>query len=134
MQMYTLAMLQLVGSSQQRKLRINPARPAKLSWLRQAHPASHGGVINPRKVYSRALPRICSRNSLSAGLHAANAEPLTARQQFHLIASLHSAGDQRTGYHCSKTFHSERPIDRQAKSSRGIFAADLRRSIVQGPF
>src|ERR1700686_239623 len=134
MKMYVLAMLQLVRSSQQRKLRINPARAPKLSGLRESHAASYGGVIDPREVYRRALPRRCSRNSLSAGLHTPHAKSLTARQQFHLIASLHSAGDQRTGYHRSKTFHSEGPIDRQAKRACDILAADLRRGIVQGTF
>src|ERR1700736_6292903 len=134
MKMYALAMFQLVRSSQQCKLRINSACCAKLSGLRQGHAASYGGVINSCKVYRRALTGKCMRHSLSAGLHTANAKPLTAGQQFNLVASLYGAGDQRAGYHCSKAFHGEGAIDRQTKRSRGVFAADLRRSVVKGTF
>jgi hypothetical protein len=123
-----------VHSSQQHKLRVNSARCPKISGLRQGHPAPDGGVINPCKVYGRALTGGCLCNSLSTGLHTPNAKPLTTGQEFHFIASLHSAGDQRAGYDCSKAFHREHSIDWQTKRSRGVLGADLGRSVMQGQF
>src|ERR1700675_592098 len=134
MKMYALGMLQLVCASQQSKLHINSAGCAKLSGLRQGHAASYGGVIDSCKAYSGALTGKCLRTGLSAGLHTANAKPLTGGQQFHVIASPYGAGDQRASYYRPKAFHGERAIDRQTKRSRGILAADLRRSMVKGTF
>ena len=122
--MHSRPVLDQRRASQQFQPRVDAPRLRETSPSRQHHASLHCGVLDPRKIHRRALSRVCALDGLAPGLHAAHAQQLSFRQQFHFVPDRDLPRNQGARDHRPKSLHGKRSVDGQAKVAPRLFLGD----------